>query len=63
MEECLLCIFDPAYSVSLTFKCWWLKDKIYFNNFKVGMIKNGRGYSSHKIIKLAVSQESLIKEF
>ena len=29
----------------------------YFNNFRAGMVKNGRDHSSRKIIKLAISQE------
>lgn len=33
------------------------KTKRYFNNFKMGMVKNGRGHSGCKIKQLAVSQE------
>ena len=35
--------------------------KSYFNNFRMGIVKNGHGYSGHKIIKLAVLQDWINK--
>ena len=39
------------------------KTKSNFHNVRVGVLKNGRGYSPHEIVKLAVSQECVTKEF
>ena len=32
-------------------------------SFGVDMVKNGRGHSGHETIKLAISQERIVKEF